>query len=58
MADMNQQMRMMSFNYKASVNKRENMNQVIKDTFFIKKCGVRQNSNTGQMNIPGGGANS
>jgi hypothetical protein len=49
-------MRAMNFNYKAAVGKRENINQVIKDCFITKKCGVRKHSNT-HVSIPGGGAN-
>lgn len=37
-------MRLMNFNYKAAaVSKRENINQVIKDCFITKKCGVSGN---------------
>ena len=38
----NQQMRLLHLNYKAAAAKRENINQVIKDCFITKKCGVRK----------------
>jgi len=36
------QLRLFNLNYKAALGKRENINQVIKDCFITKKCGVKK----------------
>ena len=50
-----QQMRHMHLNYKGGFGKKENINQVIKDCFITKKCGVRKPQAPGQAGFGASG---